>query len=46
MPHEHGFPGLDKGSRGLVPVVAAEVGGVVFVTQDAPAVDAHLLSLA
>jgi phenylpropionate dioxygenase-like ring-hydroxylating dioxygenase large terminal subunit len=45
VPHEHGFPGLDKGSRGLVPVVAAEVGGIVFVTQDAPAVQAHLEDL-
>ena len=37
VPHEHGFPDLDKASRGLVQVAAAECGGVVFVTQDAPA---------
>ncbi|TMA79742.1 MAG: Rieske 2Fe-2S domain-containing protein [Deltaproteobacteria bacterium] len=37
VPHEYGFPGLDKSTRGLVPVAAvAEVGGMVFVTQDAP----------
>jgi phenylpropionate dioxygenase-like ring-hydroxylating dioxygenase large terminal subunit len=42
VPHEHGFPDLDKGARGLAPVAAAEVGGVVFVTQDAPRADARL----
>src|SRR5262245_24077904 len=36
VPHEHGFPGLDKASRGLAPLEAAEVGGVVFVTQGTP----------
>jgi phenylpropionate dioxygenase-like ring-hydroxylating dioxygenase large terminal subunit len=34
VPHEHGFPGLDKGSLGLVPVEATEKSGLVFVTQD------------
>jgi phenylpropionate dioxygenase-like ring-hydroxylating dioxygenase large terminal subunit len=34
VPHEHGFPGLEKSRRGLVPVDAAEQRGVVFVTQD------------
>jgi phenylpropionate dioxygenase-like ring-hydroxylating dioxygenase large terminal subunit len=43
VPHEHGFPGLDKSTRGLVPVETAEVQGIVFVTQDAPPLaDAHL----
>ncbi len=42
VPHEHGFPGLDKGTRGLAPVAAAEAGGVVFVAQDAPLADAPL----
>ncbi len=43
VPHEYGFPGLDKGTRGLVPVEAAELHGVVFVTQDGPPVaDASL----
>src|SRR5438128_7868331 len=35
VPHEHGFPGLEKSTRGLVPVEAAERRGLVFVTQDA-----------
>ncbi len=34
IPHEHGFPGLDKGKHGLVPVHAEERLGLVFVTQD------------
>jgi phenylpropionate dioxygenase-like ring-hydroxylating dioxygenase large terminal subunit len=34
VPDEHGFPGLDKSARGLVPVAAVEVGGIVFVTQE------------
>jgi phenylpropionate dioxygenase-like ring-hydroxylating dioxygenase large terminal subunit len=38
VPHEHGFPGLEKGERGLVPVEAAELQGLVFVTQERPAV--------
>jgi phenylpropionate dioxygenase-like ring-hydroxylating dioxygenase large terminal subunit len=43
VPHEHGFPGLDKSSRGLVPVETAELHGIVFVTQDKPPVaDASL----
>lgn len=36
VPHEHGFPGLDKSTRGLVPVAAVERHGLVFVTQDEP----------
>jgi phenylpropionate dioxygenase-like ring-hydroxylating dioxygenase large terminal subunit len=36
VPHEHGFPGLDKGEHGLVPVRAEERFGLVFVTQDGP----------
>lgn len=37
VPHEHGFPDLDKDSNGLVPVHAVDVqGGLVFVTQDEP----------
>lgn len=38
VPHEHGFPGLDKNRRGLVPVETAEARGLVFVTQDKPLV--------
>ena len=36
VPHEHGFPGLDKHKRGLVPVETVETQGIVFVTQDGP----------
>ena len=36
VPHEDGFPGLDKSTRGLVPVETIERDGLVFVTQDAP----------
>jgi len=36
VPHEHGFLGLDKTSRGLVPVGCVERSGLVFVAQDAP----------
>jgi nitrite reductase/ring-hydroxylating ferredoxin subunit len=34
IPHEDGFPGLDKESHGLVPVAAEERLGLVFVTQE------------
>lgn len=33
VPHEDGFPGLDKSARGLVEVSCAEAHGVVFVNQ-------------
>jgi len=33
VPHEHGFPGLDKACNGLVPLKTSERGGLVFVTQ-------------
>jgi len=38
VPHEHGFPGLDKSTRGLVPLGTTELAGVVFVTQEPPRV--------
>lgn len=38
--HERGFPDVDKDTHGLVPVVARERSGIVFVNQDGPA-DAH-----
>jgi phenylpropionate dioxygenase-like ring-hydroxylating dioxygenase large terminal subunit len=38
VPDEHGFPALDQGSRGLVPVVTEERQGIVFVAQDGPQV--------
>lgn len=34
IPHEHGFPGLDKETHGLAPVKAVERAGLVFVAQD------------
>lgn len=34
VPHENGFPGLDKRKHGLVPVHAEEKLGLVFVAQD------------
>src|SRR4051794_22985370 len=37
IPHEAGFPGFDKGAHPLVPVSATERFGLVFVTQDEPA---------
>jgi phenylpropionate dioxygenase-like ring-hydroxylating dioxygenase large terminal subunit len=45
VPHEHGFPGLDKRTRGLVPVQTVELRGLVFVTQDAPAAESQLDAL-
>lgn len=37
IPHEAGFPGFDKDAHPLVPVTATERFGLVFVTQDEPA---------
>jgi phenylpropionate dioxygenase-like ring-hydroxylating dioxygenase large terminal subunit len=34
VPHEHGFPGLDKGAHGLAELAAWEKCGIVFVSQD------------
>lgn len=34
VPHEYGFPGLDKSAHGLAPMKAVEGGGLVFVTQE------------
>jgi len=39
VPHEHGFPGLDKNLHGLVPVGATERHGLVFVNQGGPATE-------
>ena len=33
VPHERGFPDLDKSTHGLVPVLAQERSGIVFITQ-------------
>ena len=37
VPHQHGFPGLDRSQHGLVPVGTVEKHGMVFVVQDGPA---------
>jgi phenylpropionate dioxygenase-like ring-hydroxylating dioxygenase large terminal subunit len=35
VPHEHGFPGLEKATRGLARVACGERSGLVLVAQDA-----------
>ena len=44
IPHDNGFPDVDKGESGLTPLEATERGGVVFVSQrpSTPAVTAEL----
>jgi phenylpropionate dioxygenase-like ring-hydroxylating dioxygenase large terminal subunit len=44
VPHEHGFPGLDKATHGLVRLPTIEHGGVIFVMQDPSAAAAPPLS--
>ena len=34
IPHEQGFPDVDKSAHGLVPVLAEETDGIVFITQN------------
>jgi len=34
IPHERGFPGVEKDQHGLVPVTVVERHGVIFVTQE------------
>jgi choline monooxygenase len=46
VPHDHGFPNLDKDGNGLVPVHAVNVqSGLVFITQDQPVGPGALESL-
>ncbi len=46
IPHEYGFPGLDKSENGLVPLHDVVVrSGLVFVTQDEPVGPGALESL-
>ncbi len=42
IPHEYGFPGVDKDDHGLVPVLAEERSGIVFVNQAGEPGDAVL----
>ncbi|HXY99468.1 MAG TPA: SRPBCC family protein [Stellaceae bacterium] len=47
IPHDRGFPGLDKSRHGLVPVTATERLGLVFLTQQEPGIpDESLAALA
>jgi phenylpropionate dioxygenase-like ring-hydroxylating dioxygenase large terminal subunit len=39
VPDEHGFPGLDRSARGLVPLDAVEKLSAVWVTQQRPAAE-------
>jgi phenylpropionate dioxygenase-like ring-hydroxylating dioxygenase large terminal subunit len=43
VPHEEGFPGLDRELHGLVSVTAVERHGLVFVTQDGTEASAESL---
>ncbi|MFT7653102.1 MAG: phenylpropionate dioxygenase-like ring-hydroxylating dioxygenase large terminal subunit [Limisphaerales bacterium] len=36
IPHDRGFPGIEKDAYSLVPVFALESHGLIFVSQDAP----------
>ncbi|HJQ55789.1 MAG TPA: aromatic ring-hydroxylating dioxygenase subunit alpha [Vineibacter sp.] len=40
IPHQHGFPDLDKAEHGLVPVHTVEKHGLVFVAQDGDGAEA------
>ena len=39
VPHEDGFPGLDRARRGLVPVACSELHGLVFASPEGPPPD-------
>jgi phenylpropionate dioxygenase-like ring-hydroxylating dioxygenase large terminal subunit len=41
VPDEHDFPGLDKASRGLLPVRCDTYRGLIFVNKDAAAIPLH-----
>lgn len=34
IPHEHGFPDVDKATKGLVPVACLESNGLIFINQN------------
>jgi len=42
VPGSDGFPDLDPAEHGLVPVIAEERGGIVFITQDEPLAEGAL----
>ncbi len=45
IPHEQGFPGLDKSRHGLVPVGAMERLGLVLLTQQEPGISDDSLAM-
>lgn len=46
VPHESGFPGLDRAERGLVPIDSVtEQGGLIFVSVEPPVDDGALAEL-
>ncbi len=45
IPHDEGFPHVDRETHGLVPVTAEERGGLVFVTQEERIADGALSEL-
>ncbi len=45
VPHESGFPGLDREKHGLVPVASQERLGIVFATPDEPLLEDPLEGL-
>jgi phenylpropionate dioxygenase-like ring-hydroxylating dioxygenase large terminal subunit len=42
--HETGFPGFDRAAHGLVPVIATETLGTIFLVQDMPIIEDHSLA--
>lgn len=45
IPHDRGFPSLNKDNNGLVPVHVLESHGLIFVSQDAPIPETFAVSL-
>ncbi len=45
VPHEEGFPDLDKSTHGLVPIKVFEQDGLVFICQEQPLADDTLATL-
>jgi phenylpropionate dioxygenase-like ring-hydroxylating dioxygenase large terminal subunit len=45
VPHESGFPALDKNDRGMMPLVTEERHGIVYVTQDQAHVKSDLAEI-
>ncbi len=43
IPHGQGFPDVDKAMHGLVPVLAVERSGLIYVSQSAPTTDGDVI---